>query len=88
MTHTSSIQNLGAGFLRGLKPNAHDLQFWGYETGNLLAAIAGAGGLHTLWVGLHGEFDAGGWTAALTEHGDLVATVGVAAILVWLVLMH
>jgi len=60
MPHKLITACLRADLLRNFKPNVHDLQFWGYETGDLLAAIAGEGGLHAFCFSLRGDIAVGG----------------------------
>jgi hypothetical protein len=57
-----------------LHRNAPELQFWGYESGNVAAALAGAGGVAFL-----GTSDFG---ALLRNTPDLIATCGIAAIII------
>lgn len=65
---------------------APDLQFWGYEGGNILAAIAGSGGLVALYSGLQSiagmptHNAASGIAAAFTRFPDIIVTTGLAVI--------
>lgn len=71
-----------------LKRHSLELQFWGYETGNIVAAIAGAGGLSHLIGSLRAASDAsGGVLGALavlvTGFPEAAATLGVVALVVF-----
>ena len=75
---------------RGLKYRIHqvapELQFWGYEGGNVLAAIAGAGGFAAFYGGLRSvaEMPAQGLSdriaAAFSGYPDILVTAGLAVI--------
>lgn len=65
---------------------APELQFWGYEGGNVLAAVAGAGGFAAFYTGLVSVDDLPGrtWTddiaLSFSAFPDIVVTVGLAVI--------
>ncbi|MBG6142913.1 hypothetical protein [Roseibium album] len=65
---------------------APDLQFWGYEGGNVLAAIAGAGGFFAFYEGLRSvsEIPADNlWSTvatAFSTYPDIIVTAGLAVI--------
>ncbi|MES0880068.1 hypothetical protein [Roseibium sp. SCP14] len=65
---------------------APELQFWGYEGGNILAAIAGTGGFLSLYNGLRSlggkaeQDPLDGVETALTNYPDILVTVGLAVI--------
>ncbi|MEP3276567.1 MAG: hypothetical protein ABJN26_00945 [Stappiaceae bacterium] len=65
---------------------APELQFWGYEVGNVLAAIAGAGGIAVFYAGLRSVDDLPGqsWVTdialSFSAYPDIVVTVGLAMI--------
>lgn len=66
-----------------------ELQFWGYESGNLLAAVAGAGGFIAFYAGVatiaaddqDSLFERA--TALLTQFPDAAVTIGLALIVLW-----
>lgn len=65
---------------------APELQFWGYEGGNVLAAVAGAGGFIAFYNGLRSVGDvplhdlSAGIVGALTSYPDVLVTTGLALI--------
>ncbi len=65
---------------------APELQFWGYESGNVLAAIAGAGGFAAFYQSLQSVDDLPGRTFAsdialsFSAYPDIVVTIGLAVI--------
>jgi hypothetical protein len=61
-----------------------ELQFWGYETGNIVAAVTGAGGVALLWDGLRQSVapQGPGLLAGLVAFPDAFATLGIVAIVV------
>ena len=69
--------------------NAPELQFWGYEGGNILAAIAGAGGFAAFAYSISFTLSepqstlAGKSVRLLTEFPDATATIGLAIIVLW-----
>ncbi len=69
--------------------NAPELQFWGYEGGNLLAAIAGAGGFAVFQASVLTTLSApetGGaekMVLLLTQFPDATATIGLAIVVLW-----
>ncbi|MEM6466644.1 MAG: hypothetical protein AAF679_09090 [Pseudomonadota bacterium] len=65
------------------KANAPEIQFWGYESGNVLAALAGAGGFAAVWADLQTVQAEGGTLLTLLA---LVPDATVAIGLVGLVL--
>lgn len=71
-------------YLAPLRRSAAEIQFWGYETGNVLAAMAGAGGISALWAALDDEARRGGARALIETHGDVALTFGIAGIMLWM----
>lgn len=78
------------GFVRHwIRRNSPELQFWGYEGGNVLAAVAGAGGFLAFYDGIHSiaadnGADLGERTVALLSgFPDAAATIGLAVIILW-----
>lgn len=74
---------------RWIMRNSPELQFWGYEGGNVLAAVAGAGGFLAFYHGV-GAITAENGTglgeraaALLSEFPDAAATIGLATIILW-----
>ena len=67
--------------------NAPELQFWGYEGGNILAAIAGVGGFAAFTTSLAQTISKPNITIAekfvglVAEFPDAAATIGLAMIL-------
>jgi len=76
--------------LRPLKNKIHaiapELQFWGYEGGNVLAAVAGAGGFIAFYNDLRSVGDvplhdlSAGIVGAFTSYPDVLVTTGLALI--------
>lgn len=78
------------GFVRHwIQRNSPELQFWGYEGGNVLAAVAGAGGFLAFYGGIlaitaNSGAGFGERTAALLSgFPDAAATIGLAIIILW-----
>ncbi|MCR9134669.1 MAG: hypothetical protein NXI27_01640 [Alphaproteobacteria bacterium] len=74
---------------RWIMRNSPELQFWGYEGGNVLAAVAGAGGFLAFYHGV-GAIAAESGTglgqraaALLSGFPDAAATIGLATIILW-----
>lgn len=71
---------------------APELQFWGYEGGNVLAAIAGTGGFLSLYYGFWSLSDLSetnpfsGVAVAFAEYPDILVTVGLAVIVLFTIL--
>lgn len=65
---------------------APQLQFWGYEGGNVLAAVAGAGGFVAVYSGLQSVGDVpihnpwAGIATSFTDYPDVLVTAGLAII--------
>lgn len=74
---------------RWIRRNSPEMQFWGYEGGNILAAVAGAGGFLAFYDGIHAiaansGADLGERTVALLSgFPDAAATIGLAVIILW-----
>lgn len=70
-----------------LERHSLELQFWGYEVGNIVAAIAGAGGVSVLLASLKSAFNDGSFWAALQrlaiDFPEAAATIGVVALVVF-----
>lgn len=72
---------------------APELQFWGYEGGNVLAAVAGAGGFVAFYNGLRSVGDVPidnlrtGIATAFTDYPDILVTTGLAIIVLLTVIM-
>ncbi len=78
-------------WLSVLRPQALNIQFVGYEGGNIIAAVAGAGGLASLWAGVQGSADteAHSWlTSVFQYYPDVAVTLGVALVIVWIVVLR
>ncbi len=75
-------------FLGSMKKHSFEVQFWGYETGNVIASITGAGGMKAFFGSLGDAYRTGGaspgaavlWLARETP--EVFATLGVIAIVV------
>ena len=72
---------------RFIKLNNMEIQFWGYESGNILATIAGAGGFtlfgNTIRDVLH-DSSLNGWSKVFylaSEHPDATVTLGLLVLL-------
>jgi hypothetical protein len=71
-----------------MKRHSFEIQFWGYETGNIIASITGAGGMKAFFGSLADAYRTGGGspTAAILwlarETPEVFATLGVIAIVV------
>ncbi len=71
-----------------MKRHSFEIQFWGYETGNVIASITGAGGVGAFFDSLTDAYRSGGgspvaailWLARETP--EVFATLGVIAIVV------
>lgn len=71
-----------------MKRNSLEIQFWGYEIGNIIASLTGAGGIRAFAESLADAYRAGGaspvavalWLAR--EHPEAFATLGVMGIVV------
>lgn len=72
-----------------IKHNSPELQFWGYEGGNVLAAVAGAGGFLAFYGGILAITAKGGANlgeramALLSQFPDAAATIGLAVIILF-----
>lgn len=71
-----------------LRQHSFELQFWGYEIGNVIASMTGAGGVGAFFRDLHDAWQASGqaaWRAALwlaKDFPETFATVGVVGMVV------
>jgi hypothetical protein len=73
---------------RFLKRNSFEVQFWGYEIGNVIASMTGAGGVGAFFSDLHSAWQNSGmsaWRAAiwLAQHfPETFSTIGVIMVVV------
>lgn len=71
-----------------MKRHSFEVQFWGYETGNVIASITGAGGIGAFFDSLMDAYRSGGRSPAAAilwlarETPEVFATLGVIAIVV------
>ena len=71
-----------------IKRHSLEIQFWGYETGNIIASITGAGGMKAFFESLADAYRTGGASPAAAilwlarETPEVFATLGVIAIVV------
>lgn len=74
---------------RWIRRNSPELQFWGYEGGNVFAAVAGAGGFVAFYQGVVAITAGSGLgfgeraAALLSGFPDAAATIGLALIILW-----
>lgn len=89
MAHTVAPTRFHDSARRWIIRNSPELQFWGYEGGNVFAAVAGAGGFVAFYQGvaaITAESGAGlgeRTAALLAGFPDAAATIGLAVIILW-----
>lgn len=74
-----------------LRQNSFEVQFWGYEIGNVIASTAGAGGVGAFLLDLHEAWQASGqsaWRAAIWLAQDFPETFATIGVIVMVVFAH